>query len=542
VAATIFLEAEDEITGAVSRIRGLEEREAVLVLAPGSRIGTSRINFKLLAREAERKGLSLTTVSDEPSVRALAISAGLPAYDSVSAAESGLQELRRQVGPREPRAGRGSLHDPGKRQPTGDATRVMSVPRLHEPDVSRRRAAEPVAEAEVMRREPRRRRLPIAPVVLLLLLVAVVAAGVYAAYLYLPTATITLRPVATEVGPLTVIVSADPNVAVADAAEGVIPAERLEVPLVASGEFPASGRDVRRTTASGVVVFESTNTFLPVAIPRGTTVSTSNGIEFQTTESATLERANFETGPSTVEVPIEAVNPGQRGNVPAHSIRQVPDDLAAVLVAGGVDNPEPTSGGRRIEQRSVTEDDYAAAVEELDAMLATELEAGLADPATTPRGLTIFPASARIGESFSVPPADQLVGTQADTFSLSVEAPASVLAVNEALVDQVVEERLRLELAGTHVMTGEGSEASRGSGVVVGAVVVYRATATARAYTEPDRDMLLAEIRGKPISEARTILGRHGTVEITIWPDFIDRIPDQLARVNLSIEPPREDP
>lgn len=542
MAATIFLEAEDEITGAVSRIRGLEEREAVLVLAPGSRIGTSRINFKLLAREAERKGLSLATVSDEPSVRALAISAGLPAYDSVSAAESGLQELRRQVGPREPRAGRGALHDPGERQPTGDATRVMSVPRLHEPDVSRRRAAEPVAEAEVMRREPRRRRLPIAPVVLLLLLVAVVAAGVYAAYLYLPTATITLRPVATEVGPLTVIVSADPNVAVADAAEGVIPAERLEVPLVASGEFPASGRDVRRTTASGVVVFESTNTFLPVAIPRGTTVSTSNGIEFQTTESATLERANFETGPSTVEVPIEAVNPGQRGNVPAHSIRQVPDDLAAVLVAGGVDNPEPTSGGRRIEQRSVTEDDYAAAVEELDAMLATELEAGLADPATTPRGLTIFPASARIGESVSVPPADQLVGTQADTISLSVEAPASVLAVNEALVDQVVEERLRLELAGTHVMTGEGIEASRGSGVVVGAVVVYRATATARAYTEPDRDMLLAEIRGKPISEARTILGRHGTVEITIWPDFIDRIPDQLARVNLSIEPPREDP
>jgi uncharacterized phosphosugar-binding protein len=73
VTATIYLEAEDEITAAVSRIRELKEPDAVIVLSRSSRIGTSRINFKLLAREAHAKGVNLVAVSDEPTVRSLAV-------------------------------------------------------------------------------------------------------------------------------------------------------------------------------------------------------------------------------------------------------------------------------------------------------------------------------------------------------------------------------------------------------------------------------------------------------------------------------------
>jgi hypothetical protein len=96
-----YLDPEDEITGAVARLRGVSDGEAVLVLPPGSRIATSRINFRLLAREAEQNGLLLVAVSDEPGVRALAISAGLPAYDSIAAAESGLpsSDARSSVSP-----------------------------------------------------------------------------------------------------------------------------------------------------------------------------------------------------------------------------------------------------------------------------------------------------------------------------------------------------------------------------------------------------------------------------------------------------------
>lgn len=62
----------------------------MLVLPPGSRIGTGRINFRLLAREAESRGLTVALVSSDPQVRALGASAGLTAHATVADAERAL--------------------------------------------------------------------------------------------------------------------------------------------------------------------------------------------------------------------------------------------------------------------------------------------------------------------------------------------------------------------------------------------------------------------------------------------------------------------
>src|SRR5687767_12255190 len=93
---TCYLEPDDEITGAIARLRAVTDGEAVIIVPAGSRIATSRINFKLLAREANERRLNVVAVSDEPAVRALAISAGLPAYDSLAGAEQALATFREQ--------------------------------------------------------------------------------------------------------------------------------------------------------------------------------------------------------------------------------------------------------------------------------------------------------------------------------------------------------------------------------------------------------------------------------------------------------------
>ena len=51
--AVWYLDNDDEITDAVARLRGADEERVVFVVPPGSRIASGRINFKLLAREAE---------------------------------------------------------------------------------------------------------------------------------------------------------------------------------------------------------------------------------------------------------------------------------------------------------------------------------------------------------------------------------------------------------------------------------------------------------------------------------------------------------
>jgi hypothetical protein len=553
-----YLEPEDEITGAVARIRAVEDGAAILVLPPGSRIATSRINFRLLGREAEQKGLDLVAVSDEPGVRALAISAGVPAYDSVAAAEGGLAEFARQEERLAARTGRaptaagvpGTLLPAGRRMPAdathglaetarrrNERTRVMALPRG--PDEG---SPEPVGDADGAagpRARRRRRRSRVVPLVAIALAVTLIGLAAYGAYVFVPTATITLRPHLVAVGPVSADVVADPRVAVVDPGEGVIPAQTVRMPLSAEADFPTTGSRVTTTRAAGEVRFRSTNTVSEVTVAADTRVFTSDGIGFETTEQVTVPRAVFDTGtPGVVDAPIRARRAGEGGNVAADRITVLPASLAEQQVS--VNNPRATSGGARLEQKLVARDDYDAAVETLAGRLAEELAAALLDPALAPVGLTVYPESAVMGSTNASESADDLVGTVAESFSLALSAGATVLAVDESHVDEVVLEQLRaLVPAGTTLLEGS-LEVSHAPGEVSAGVISFGASADGSGYRLPDRAELLDAVRGKTVSEARAIMETYGGVELSVWPDFVDRVPDQPARINLTILPPTE--
>ncbi len=160
----------------------------------------------------------------------------------------------------------------------------------------------------------------------------------------MPTATVSLQPKLIDVGPLSTTVTADPQVAVVDASAGLIPATPLQVPIQSTGTFPATGVDVTTTAATGAVRFSSKNTVFEVPVPAGTVVSTANGIDFETTKSVTVPRANFDTHqPGTAMADVVAQADGDRGNVPANAIKKLPPSLASALLS--VRNPEATSGG-----------------------------------------------------------------------------------------------------------------------------------------------------------------------------------------------------
>src|SRR4051794_40403523 len=80
----IYLEVDDEISSAASRIRSAEQDRLALVLPHGSRVATSRINFRLLSRDAIEHDKRLSIVSADAATRALAASAGLPVFASVA--------------------------------------------------------------------------------------------------------------------------------------------------------------------------------------------------------------------------------------------------------------------------------------------------------------------------------------------------------------------------------------------------------------------------------------------------------------------------
>lgn len=549
--STCYLDVDDEITVAIKRLRAITDGEALVVIPPGSRIATSRINFRLLAREASERRLNIAAVSDEPGVRALAISAGLPAYDSVATAEAALKAFReqdRQLAERIGQGPPGRTVPPSRRSVTDTA--VMPQPLTGAGDSESRQPSEddevpdrtsvmPRPDRGRRRRRPRRSRmLPL----LVLLLVGVLVAGVaYGAYVFLPTATITLRPNVTHLTSPLYTITADPTVAVADQATGVVGAQRLDLPISVSGQFPATGVDVSLTTAHGTVRFRSTNTLNPVSVPAGTVVSTSDGIEFKTTDAVVVPRADFSSGtPGKVEVKVQASVDGPRGNVPAGAITKVPQSLTQQLVT--VTNPGPTDGGQRNEQAVVTQSDYDTAMTALDEQLTAASSNAVTDSANIPKGLTAYPATAVMATTVADPTGDAAVGTAEDTFTLTLSSSVSVIAVNESLVNDLGESRFRSSLSADQQIVGNTVNTSHAPGNVDGQTIVYQVTASADVYMQPNEQQVLSAVSGKSVAEARQALAQYGEVTIQMWPGFIDHLPDQAARIRLNVVPPSPSP
>ena len=87
-ARILYLDSDDEITTAANRVRAADTTRIAIVLPFGSRVATSRINFRLLSRDATLNGKRLSVVAGDAATRALAASAGLPVFTTVGEYEA----------------------------------------------------------------------------------------------------------------------------------------------------------------------------------------------------------------------------------------------------------------------------------------------------------------------------------------------------------------------------------------------------------------------------------------------------------------------
>ncbi len=404
-------------------------------------------------------------------------------------------------------------------------------------DAGRDRDAEAAASgrrSKARRRSRGRRALGL--VVRLGILVAVLGAIAYGAYLVLPTATITLQPFTHEIGPLTYTVTADPTVAVTGRSGDKVPAQVLQIPLSATDTFPATGSSVTLTKAAGTVTFTSEDTLFDVPIPAGTTVSTPNGVDFQTVSAVTAKKASINQ-PSTVDVAVRAVQGGPTGNVGPNSIIVTEQSLASLLIK--VNNDQATSGGKRTQTPVVLQKDYTGGVAALTAELHTQLASAVADPNTTPSGLTLYPETAAVGKVAADPAAAGVVGSTVASFQLTLTSQATVLAVDTSLVAAGGAKQLKAAVPGSDQIFDSTITTAVSTGTVTGDTITYQVTAKGQAYSPLDEAKLKDLVRGKTVSEARSILAPYGTVDVSVWPDFIPTIPGDTRRIDLTIQDPQ---
>jgi hypothetical protein len=569
----VYLDVDDEITSAASRIRTAPGTKLALVVPYGSRIATSRMNFRLLSREAVVSNHRLSIVSGDAAARSLAASAGLPVFGTVGEYETSLAsgdaaktDAPVAPGPAlEATAEAATLLDsetvaaaaaPGASVEDDTAASVVAPPPGRKSQRPRRPAPEAAAivvtpddgglagegePGDAERLPPivsLRVRTPVV-VALALVVLALIVAGV-AAYLFLPSATIAVTPRRDVIPPIQLTILADPDATAADPAALVIPAVRLEVPVEAAKTFTTTGVDVKETTARGAVTFTNYDTSSGVSIPSGSIVSTEGGTRFRTQANVALQPASIFPvfAPTSDSVNVVAVKAGEGGNVPANTIRVVPPGQNPDLLK--VNNPAETSGGSHTETPKVSKAEVDKAVAELTTSLRTSFGDAVAAGARAPAGTTLFPATANLGAITPEVDPQTLVGQAIESYDLRLTATGTVIAVDPTPVRAIAETQLKSHVAAGHRLVEGSTNVEVGEGLVgEDGAVSFLATVSATEVTIVDANALRDLVKGKTADDARATLARFGDVTVTLWPDWVSTVTSVDARLTVTVtEPP----
>jgi hypothetical protein len=624
----LYLDVDDEITSAAARIRATEGTRVAVVLPHGSRVATSRINFRLLARDAMTNGKRLSIVASDAATRALAASAGLPIFSTVGEYESSTEGGDSDAGDSsaaaagagvaageaddEPMLGGETVATPSSRprgRRDGTATEVEDepgtaaagaaaaagtgagmgaaaaaagpvaladsaatvtpvVPRAEARRAARTPAAVPAARvvadspetpaierdrARPPRAEPaagRGFRLPFGRTALVIglgvLALALVVGGAVG-FLYLPTATAVITPREATVGPTPLRIVASTTATEPDPARLIVPARSIEIPLEASGTFPATGTRIEEEKAKGTVRFDNLDPSSSNTIPKGSVVSTKSGIRFRTDAAVSLPAAQlvasptgFEIVPSRKSVGVTAVDAGPEGNVEARAIENVPRGEASFLLK--VINPEATTGGKRTEFKRVKQEDVDAATAALTAQLEAKFEDRLDDPDLPGDAATVFPETKALGTpTFDVKP-DSLVGKEVETFELKATSSGTVIAVDTAPVQTVAEARIQSSVSPGYTLIDGSGQVDPAPAEISNGVITFPVVVTARQVIVLDPEAIKQEIMGKPLDQAREILATYGEAQLDVWPDWVGTVPTLDTRVEVFTQQPEASP
>ncbi len=439
--AIYYLDADDEITSAATRIRDSSDNRIALVLTAGSRVATSRINFLLLAREARKRNKRLAIVTSDLSTQSVARSAELAVYGTVGEYERA-EAARTGQGAVAPPAGAGAMATGVQTSAAlGELARTVSAP-PRGPAGSPSRTTASSSSGRI--------RVPWPAVAAAFAIAIVLVAG--SLFFVYPSATVTVTLAEQPIGPLDLKVTVDPNANSVNDQTTTVPGLNKAFPVEANGTYTATGEKVEEAPATGTVTFTSFNTIFAVPVIAGTQVLTASGIAFTTQQTVTVPKAPFAVK-TQVSVPVTAVKPGTSGNVDANTIVRLPSDLANANVS--VTNPQPTTGGTHTVSPQVAQTDVQSAEADLLNQLEASFQAALADPSSHPAGSSLFDQTARMGVEVCSPDPAGLVGLVQDTFELTCSATGTATVASMTDVKSLAERRISsLVTAGYSLVSG----------------------------------------------------------------------------------------
>ena len=348
LAKLLYVEADEEITDLVDRLRDLSlEDEVTFVVPERARSLQSAMSFRLLKRYADSYGKRVNLVSGDPRLQAMSLEAGFTAYPSLAAYDRGTEVHSPEM-----------VGEPMSAATAAPALAVTAPPAPPAPPAGAQAVAPQRGVATLDRPRqasvtsaPPKRPVPTQPkgapsgppmgsyrpylIGAAVLVVVALLVGI----LYLPTATATVSVQGTALKADVTLLGAPGTAAGSPdhfATQAIHAEESQNLPGTPTGQ-----KQIPAQASVGEVTFTENCVFLcdsgTTPIPAGTSVSTSDGKRYTTTKSVNVASPH---GSGTA--PVKAVTAGPDGNTGAHTITNIDRNRDFNLT---VDNAQATGGG-----------------------------------------------------------------------------------------------------------------------------------------------------------------------------------------------------
>ncbi|HUZ77204.1 MAG TPA: baseplate J/gp47 family protein [Chloroflexota bacterium] len=468
----LLLDEGESIGSVLNRVDASTTQRIAIVAGERSPLHNP-VSIRLLQRRARDRALQLAVISDDEFTRRLCRETGLPAYSTLEAFKDGMWSPSNRV-----------------------AAALRSMP----------------LDSWFSR---------VFGGILLLVLLAVL-------YLVLPAATITVAP-ASRPFPLDVPLVADAQQQEVDAAAGRIPARVLSLDVSGQQTVQATGqRSAPDQTASGSVTLTNTAA-TTVTIPKGTLV-VAGAEQFQTMVEAVVPGAahvGSNTLPGTSTLPVQAMQPGTEGNVPAGAVNAIAGSLAGSL---GVVNTQPISGGTDKQVGMLSQQDQTQAKEALRQQLTQQ---GLQQiRSQLARNLTFLPdPSVQTDTAIEQLSFDQTPEQVTNATVLHMK----VLVRGLTFVGDDVNAAVNQAVASAVQHSGRGIALTRAPVTIDppvvqsddGSTIKLSVHASAQVSSPIDATKLSNAVRGMTVSQASTYLRNVpgvGNAQVKLWPLWVSHV------------------
>src|SRR5579864_4422953 len=489
----IYVETEEEIPELVERLRRMPSEDTMLVLPMRSRIGQSRFNFQLLRNYAARLGKRVTVVCDDPAVQKMASESGFPVFGTVGPQGEGIpSEAEAPV--------------PLKRW----WQRARALPTTHVGIAQPKRLITKTA-TEL---KPGRVLLYVTAATILIL-------ALFAAAVFIPSASVTLVAKAAPFSEKDVEIQAQPG-------KAPIRVRVVSISRSSSQGFKTTGLiSVPLAPATGQVTY--TNNFdtphCPspqcgspgIVIPYGQRLMNTNGIEFAQTTDVPAYGGVLVPWKGKAAANVIATTPGTAGNVGSNTINTIENDLYDNRLA--VTNLLSNGNGTDPSQTPImTEADFDAGRAQIENSLHQQLAQQLSTAGQTGEKLSDTIIYGPPQYTTDHQPGDK-VPTFTGTMTISGEGDFYIdsdvqKAYQNYLSQRVPNDQQLLTSSPIQVTYRMLSDAQGGNLTFVG---------SASAYIAPKLDVaqIQSQIVGRPLASAKFILQRLPIQSVEIKEDPI---------------------